>query len=161
MKIIEGTPAEIVEYERLHASNDPPVAGPGTNGQRRGSELSAFAWRHFPEESAEFTIEYVTRALKEFSGLKPVIIDKGNTHYLRLMWSSQAWSGAVVYVHPVRVDVRVRHDDIEDLSDRVERKRLESDSNEFRAALRRQTVDDVDLAIELTRRAIERSRTVD
>lgn len=161
MKIIEGTPAEIVEYERLQAASNDQVAEPPTNGQRRGSELSAFAWRHFPEESAEFTVEYVARALKEFAGLKLVIVDKENTHYLRLMWASQAWSGAVVYIHPVRVDFRVRWEHVEDLPERVERKQLESDSNEFRAALRRQSVDDVDVAIELTRRAIERSRSGD
>ncbi|MEV5753741.1 hypothetical protein AB0L00_38475 [Actinoallomurus sp. NPDC052308] len=77
----------------------------------------------------------------------------GRSKYLAIVKSGQGWTGAVAYIHRARVDFRLQHEDVADQGPRVERKRVDDPAGEFHVALRRQTLQDVDTAVELTRRA--------
>jgi hypothetical protein len=159
MRILVGTAAEIVEYERLSGLADRDL----TPARSEDSAVEAFIRDRFMGPALDFALDYAPRATAE-TGVRPEIrrstqTPDGRSKYLPMVEIGDTWTGTVVYVHRARVDFRLHHTDVADLPARVERKEVDDpDSAEFQVVLRRQTIDDVDLAVELTRRAVNRAR---
>ena len=146
MRVLEGTPEELYEYEQLRAQgrSEPTAAD---------DPVSRFITERFRGDAAEFARKYA-QGLVEI-GLKPEIGAQGRDPRGRYLAVRAANGRRIAYIHRARVDIALDHDDVADLDRRVERKSVQS---EFRVGLRRQTPEEVQLALELTRRAADKAK---
>jgi hypothetical protein len=146
MRVLEGTPEELYQYEQLKAERQSEPAA-------AEDPIIPFISERFRGDAAGFAKKYA-QGLVEI-GLKPEIGAQGRDPRGRYLAVRAANGRRIAYIHRARVEFALDHDDVADLDRQVERKSVQS---EFRVGLRRQTPGDVQLALELTRRAADKAK---
>lgn len=184
MRLIEGTVEEIVEYQRrVEGAASPPAAVSGGEEVPVGAEPPAARTasgglgddedgfyirqyvygRTYDAGTARRVLTFLERVATKGTLLEIGESERtsdGLTDYLMVRDDGPRRFGAVVYVRPANANLtfRLRPDDVEDLEDHRVRHRNVASGQQY--AIRCQLVDDeaVELALELTDRALAKVR---
>jgi hypothetical protein len=175
---LEGTPEEIADYmQRLSAANVSDADGsaeitPSGEGQVGGTLdesdmawLKRFVWSRGSETVQTQRIEdYLTRVIDA----ENVMIEagtstrtaSGESDYLMVRDDGPRRYGAVVYVNPrsAKLNFRLLEADVDDVRDRVTVRNIVKGQHHYRINLPLREAEDVDLALELTKRALAKVR---
>jgi hypothetical protein len=175
---VEGTAAEVADYMRLldtgSAGDDGEVfdeevsttAEVSSLDAESAAWLKAFIWsRGGAEPGRTQLVEDYARRVLELEG---VSIEHGTSQatkdglspYLMVRDDGPRKFGAVVYIGPrsARLNFRLMEDDVQDVADAVEIRKIVKGQHHYRVNLHLRTAADVDLALDLTARALEHVR---
>jgi hypothetical protein len=180
MRIIEGTVAEIVEYQQKVGTlareggageeHKPEGNGDPTDGSASGTAVEG--WEHLLshvdtrarnpaiKERAKSYLEKVRSLGTQAETGESQRTSDGRSNYIMVRDQGLRRFGAVAYVRPATggVTVRLRADEVEDLVGDDVRIRSVRDGHEYAVVCRLTSDEAVEAAVELTRRALAKVR---
>jgi len=176
---MEGDPAEIAAYMKLMGSALGPAEGDdedeitttgdvqlgGELGEADRGWLKQFVWsRGRDPERTQLIEDYLIRVISEEDVTVEVGTStqtaSGESNYLMVHNDGPRRFGAVTYVNPRsgKLNFRLLEDDIDDVRDRVEVRKIVKGQHHYRINLVLETEDDIELALLLTKRALVKVR---
>jgi hypothetical protein len=178
VRIIEGSVEEIVKYQREMgvepqvSVDDEPVEGGKVAVATQGSEGDEDAWYYveqhvYSRARSAGTKRLVLRYLEEVRELGTIAeigeserTHDGLTNYIMVRDEGPRRFGAVAYVRPANggLTLRLRADEVDDVLGEVVRLRQVKKGHEYAVICPLASEEAVSMAIELTKRALEKVR---